>query len=85
MNWEIVGYAASVLVVASFIPQLWKGYKTKQLNDLSYYMPGILFVASLLWFVYGLSLNAPPIWIVNILLAFMNVALIIMKYKYSRK
>jgi MtN3 and saliva related transmembrane protein len=85
MDWQITGYLASIITVASFIPQLWKGFKTKSLNDISYFMPGLLIVSSSLWGAYGLAIHSFPLWASNILLIILNIALILMKYAYSRK
>ncbi|MFH1182034.1 MAG: SemiSWEET family transporter [Candidatus Woesearchaeota archaeon] len=85
MDWEITGYFASVITVASFIPQLWKGFRSKSLSDLSYLWPGLLVISSSLWTAYGFALHSYPIWVSNILLVIMNLMLIIMKYLYSRK
>jgi len=41
-----------------YLPQLYKGYKTKKLEDVSYYMPAILAIGMTLWLVYGLFLEA---------------------------
>jgi MtN3 and saliva related transmembrane protein len=85
MDWQLTGYFASVITVASFIPQVWKGLRTKKLEDLSYFMPLLLAASSSLWTAYGLSIGSYPIWVSNILLVALNLMLIAMKFAYSRK
>lgn len=46
---EYLGYAAGVLTVVSFLPQVIRAWKTKQVNDLSFGMFALLITAGLLW------------------------------------
>ena len=41
-NVEIIGLIAGVITSLGFIPQLFKGFRTKKLNDVSYFMPIVL-------------------------------------------
>ena len=49
----ILGLIAGAVTSMGFIPQLIRGYKTKELDDVSYYMPAILAVGMSLWLLYG--------------------------------
>jgi uncharacterized protein with PQ loop repeat len=35
---DTIGIVAGILVLSSFIPQLYKAYKTKKMQDVSYYV-----------------------------------------------
>ena len=80
---EILGLIAGAVTSIGFIPQLIKGYKTKKLEDVSYYMPGILAIGMSLWFVYGIVIAALAVIIANSFGIFCCLALIFMKKKYS--
>ena len=80
---EILGLIAGAVTSLGFIPQLIKGYKTKKLEDISYYMPGILAIGMSLWFVYGIVIAALAVIIANSFGIFCCLALIFMKKKYS--
>lgn len=80
---EIFGLIAGAITSMGYIPQIYKGYKTKKLDDISYYMPGILAIGMFLWFVYGIILNAIAVIVANIFGVSCSILLIIMKKIYS--
>lgn len=83
MFWEIVGVVAGLIVVSGFIPQIIKGYRTKKLEDLSYFMMIFLALGMLLWILYGIHISSFPVIFANIIGVFCNIVLIVMKYKFS--
>lgn len=80
---EIFGLAAGAITSISFIPQLFRGYKTKKLEDVSYYMFGILALGMSMWFIYGVLRNALAVMIANAFGIICSVAVIVMKKRYS--
>jgi len=80
---EIFGLIAGAITSMGYLPQIYKGYKTKKLDDVSYYMPGILAIGMFLWFVYGIILNAIAVIVANIFGVSCSILLIIMKKIYS--
>jgi len=83
-NLEILGLIAGAITSIGYLPQIYRGYKTKKLDDVSYFMPGILALGMLLWLVYGIILNAVAVIVANIFGVACSIFLIIMKKKYSR-
>ena len=65
ISLELFGLLAGAITSMGFIPQLIKGYRTKKLEDISYYMPAVLAVGMTLWFIYGFLLAALAIMIAN--------------------
>jgi len=82
-NLEILGLIAGAITSIGYLPQIFKGYKTKKLNDVSFFMPGILAFGMLLWLVYGIILNSIAVIVANIFGVACSILLIIMKKKYS--
>ena len=80
---EIFGLIAGVITSMGFIPQLFKGYKTKKLDDVSYYMPIVIFIGMSMWFVYGILKDAIAIIVANTFAITCCFILIIMKKIYS--
>jgi MtN3 and saliva related transmembrane protein len=80
---EILGLIAGAVTSMGYLPQLYKGYKTKKLDDVSYYMPVVLAIGMTLWFFYGIILNAFAVIIANIFGIICSIVLILMKKKYS--
>ena len=61
MNATVVGVAAAVLSVVSFVPQAWKIWKTRDAQGLSTKMCVFNTSAFALWTTYGALLHAWPI------------------------
>ena len=80
---EIMGLIAGAVTSIGFIPQLIKGYMTKKLEDVSYFMPIVLAFGMTLWFIYGFFLKAIAIMAANTFGASCCIILIIMKKRYS--
>lgn len=80
---EILGLIAGAITSIGYLPQIYRGYQTKKLNDVSYYMPGILALGMTLWLIYGIILNAIAVIVANIFGVACSLLLIIMKKRYS--
>lgn len=79
----ILGLIAGAITSLGFIPQLIRGYRTKKLDDVSYYMPMVLAVGMILWFTYGIILEKLPIIAANAFGVGCCIILIGMKRMYS--
>ena len=80
---EIFGLIAGAITSLGFVPQLFKGYRTKKLDDVSYLMPFILAIGMTLWFIYGMLISAAAVVIANAFGIGCCLTLIIMKNMYS--
>ena len=80
---NIFGFLAAGMGIVMFMPQAISVYKTKNTKSLSLLSFTLFTLASLLWTVYGLLLNALPIIIVNVVLLFLNSFIVVMKIKYK--
>jgi len=80
---EILGLIAGAVTSMGYLPQLYKGYKTKKLLDVSYYMPGVLAIGMTLWLLYGIFLKAIAVIVANAFGISCSIILIIMKKIYS--
>jgi MtN3 and saliva related transmembrane protein len=80
---ELFGLIAGAVTSMGFIPQIIRGYKTKKLEDVSYYMPAILAIGMALWLVYGFLISALAVMVANAFGIGCCLSLIIMKKKYS--
>ncbi|MBI5146833.1 MAG: hypothetical protein HZA84_06390 [Thaumarchaeota archaeon] len=73
------------MVTVGWIPQIIRGYKTKSLSDVSYYLMILISTGSVLWIFYGIEINDKIIVGVNIAILIFNLTLLCMKIRYSRK
>ena len=84
INWlEIFGLIAGIITSIGFIPQIIRGYRTKKLEDVSYYMPIVLAIGMSMWFIYGLLKEAAAVIFANIFGIICCSILIILKKLYS--
>ena len=80
---ELFGLIAGAITSMGFIPQLIKGYRTRKLEDVSYFMPIVLAVGMSMWFIYGYLYESLAIMAANAFACSCCIILIIMKKKYS--
>lgn len=79
---DIVGSIAATLTTVSFIPQVWKTFKTKDVGGISLTMYSAFTLGVLLWLIYGLLLSAWPIVIANVITTSLASAILWMKLRY---
>lgn len=84
-NIEILGLFAAVLTTYAFVPQVFKVWKTKEVEDLSLSMYLIFLLGIVLWFTYGLLKDSISIMIANMVTGLLVMSLIYFKLKYSKK
>lgn len=81
--FTVLGFTAGAVTSVGFIPQLIRGYRTKKLQDISYWMPLVLASGMLLWLIYGVFRSDIAIIVANSFGVSCNVLLIGMKKWYS--
>lgn len=79
-----VGFIAGIVTTAANLPQVWKTYRTKSGEGLSFRMLLTLAIGVSLWVIYGIMSNALPIIITNIVVLLLILSLIGMKLKFDR-
>lgn len=82
---EFIGMIAAVLTTAAFIPQVYKTWKTKDVESLSFPMLAMFFTGVSLWLVYGICLNSPSLIFANAITVISAFFLIYFKLKYRNK
>jgi MtN3 and saliva related transmembrane protein len=81
----IIGMVATVFTRYSSIPQIIKGFKTKKMEDVSFWLIFHLTVGLALWVVYGILIDDFVIIWANAIGVASNIILIGLKIKYSVK
>ena len=80
---DLVGTAAACLTTASFVPQAWLSFKTRDVSGVSLGMYSVFTVGVALWLAYGLLLSAWPIVIANAITLGLALAILGMKVRYG--
>ena len=79
-----IGLLAGLLTTAAFIPQVWKIYQTKSGKDISGRMFWLFSLGIALWLVYGTLLGSVPLILTNVVTLILSMAILALKYRYSR-
>ena len=81
----ILGVSAGVLILTGWIEQIYKGYKTKSLKDVSKFLMIFIAVGSILWLVYGVIVS--DVFIIGTNAAGLTLMIIVslMKKRYDRQ
>ena len=79
---ELVGYLAASLTTASFVPQAWLTFRTKNVRGISLGMYSVFTVGVALWLVYGLLAGAWPVVVANAVTLALAIAILVMKLRY---
>jgi MtN3 and saliva related transmembrane protein len=82
---DILGYAAATLTTASFVPQAWRTFKTKDVSGISLRMYSIFTAGVAVWLAYGIVLGEVPMMVANSLSLVLACAVLVMKLKYGKQ
>ena len=81
----LLGTAASILILAGWVEQIYKGYKTKKLKDVSKFLMIFISAGAVLWLIYGLIVEDIFITGTNITAIILMTTVLFMKRKYDRQ
>lgn len=82
---ETIGYAAASLTTASFVPQAWHTFRTKDVSGISLGMYSVFVAGSFLWLTYGLLIVAWPVVVANAITAGLALAILLMKLHFRSR
>ena len=82
---EYLGFVASLLATAAFLPQVGKTWKTLSADDFSLLTLIMLIVGAGLWTIYGSIRGAPAIWLGNGVTGMLTTFILIVKLSGSRQ
>ncbi len=81
---DLAGFAAATLTTASFVPQAWLTFKTKDVSGISLGMYAAFTLGVFLWLMYGLLLQAWPVVVANAITLVLALSILVMKLRYRR-
>jgi MtN3 and saliva related transmembrane protein len=79
---ECIGFVAATLTTASFIPQAWLTFKTKDVSGISLGMYSVFTGGVAAWLLYGLMLGAWPVVVANAVTLALASGILVMKLRY---
>ena len=82
---DLVGSTAAFLTTASFLPQAWLSFRTRDVSGVSLGMYSVFTVGVALWLAYGWLLGSWPMVIANTITLVLALMIVGMKLVYGRK
>nr|WP_205757976.1 SemiSWEET transporter [Lutibacter sp. HS1-25] len=79
----MIGLIAAVLTTSSFVPQVYKTWKTKSVGNISLTMYIAMFLGILLWLVYGIHIHSISMILANSITAVLTLIMLIFKLRYK--
>lgn len=80
---DAIGSIAAVLTTASFVPQAWHSFKTRDVSGISLGMYSAFTVGVALWLLYGVLLQSWPLMIANSITLALAAAIWVMKLRFG--
>jgi len=81
---ESVGIIAAILTTSSFVPQVYKTWKSKNVDGISLTMFLALFIGILFWLIYGILIGSFSIILANIVSGLLVGALVVFRIIYKK-
>jgi MtN3 and saliva related transmembrane protein len=79
---DLIGTVAAILTTASFFPQAWHTFRTRDVSGISLGMFSLLTLGVGMWTAYGILLQAWPIIIANTITFTLALMILLMKLRY---
>ena len=81
----ILGVSAGVLILTGWVEQIYKGYKTKSMRDISRFLMIFIAAGSILWLTYGFIVS--DVFIIGTNSAGLTLMMIVsfMKKRYDKE
>ena len=81
---DILGLIATAFTTSSFVPQVWRTWKTRDVSGISLPTYAIITVGLALWLVYGILKNDLPLTVANAVMVVLTGAITVMKIVFSK-
>ena len=80
---EWIGGIAATLTTCSFLPQVWRVWRTRHTKDISLLMYVLFTVGVALWLAYGILLGAWPVIIANGITLLLAGTVLVLKLRFG--
>ncbi len=80
---EWIGGIAATLTTCSFIPQVWKVWRTRHTKDISLIMYSLFSAGVALWLIYGVLLFSWPIIVANAITLLLAGTVLALKLRFG--
>jgi MtN3 and saliva related transmembrane protein len=82
LDW--LGLTATCFTTSSFVPQVWRTWRTRDVSGISLASYAVITVGLALWLIYGLLRGDLPLTVANAVMVVLTAAIAVMKIVYGR-
>ena len=82
---DILGLVATAFTTSSFVPQVWRTWKTRDVSGISLPTYAIITVGLALWLVYGALKDDLPLIVANAVMVLLTGAITVMKLRFESR
>ncbi len=80
---DIIGTAAALCSMASFVPQIAKIIQERDAGSVSLRMYAVTVTGFCLWIAYGLSIGSWPVAVSNVVCLVLSGTILVLKWRFS--
>ncbi|MFN8341553.1 MAG: SemiSWEET family transporter [Cyclobacteriaceae bacterium] len=84
-NVEWLGHLGAFLTSVTFIPQVYKAWRSKSVGDLSLSMILIVVTSTIVWLTYAFALMLRPVIVANLVVCILSLLLLYFKLTFPKK
>jgi MtN3 and saliva related transmembrane protein len=82
---DLLGLVATCFTTSSFVPQVWRIWKTRDVTSISLPTYIIITFGLVLWLIYGVLKADLPLIVANAAMVALTGSIAVMKMRYSAK
>ncbi|MBV8658040.1 MAG: SemiSWEET family sugar transporter [Burkholderiales bacterium] len=82
---NLIGMVAGFCTTVSFVPQVWRVWKTRHARDISLAMYLFFVIGIILWFIYGMLIQSLPVILFNAITFVLASAVLVMKLRFDAR
>ena len=80
---DVLGLVATCFTTSSFVPQVWRTWKTRDVSGISLPTYVIITIGLALWLVYGWLRGDMPLMVANAVMVVLTGAITVMKIRFD--
>ena len=82
---DLLGLVATCFTTSSFVPQVWRTWKTRNVPGISLPTYVIITIGLALWLVYGWLRGDMPLMVANAVMVVLTGAITVMKLRFEQR
>ena len=82
---DLLGLVATCVTTSSFVPQVWRTWKTRDVSGISLPTYVIITIGLALWLVYGWLRGDMPLMVADAVMVVLTGAITVMKLRFEQR